>query len=245
MNYISTEEIPPGEPVLTGMLSLYEQPVLTLFDSGASHNFISKACVERNNFFVVTIQTCYKVQSPAGQILTNQVLYMAPLRINRKIYPTDFIMLNNQQLDLILGMFWMKTHKAILDIASRIIHLNSPLHGPECLSFDLSPLKNMVVHQLEGKSLEDIPVVRDFPDVFPDDISGLPPDRDVEFKIELQPGTAPISRRPYKMAPPELAEMKKQLNELLEKGFIRPSTSPWGCPAIFVKKNVSLLITGR
>ena len=94
----------------------------------------------------------------------------------------------------------------------------------------------MVVHQLEGKSLEDIPVVRDFPDVFPDDISGLPPDRDVEFKIELQPGTAPISRRPYKMAPPELAEMKKQLNELLEKGFIRPSTSPWGCPAIFVKK---------
>ena len=73
-------------------------------------------------------------------------------------------------------------------------------------------------------------------DVFPEDLPRLPPDRDVEFSIELEPSTAPISRHPYRMAPKELAEMKKQLEELLEKGFIRPSSSPWGCPAIFVKK---------
>ena len=76
----------------------------------------------------------------------------------------------------------------------------------------------------------------EFPDVFPDDLPGLPPDRDVEFKIELIPGTAPISRRPYRMPPNELAELKTQLNELLKKGLIRPSSSPWGCLAIFVKK---------
>ena len=76
----------------------------------------------------------------------------------------------------------------------------------------------------------------EFPDVFPGDLPGLPPDRDVEFKIELIPGTAPISRRPYRMPPNELAELKTQLNELLKKGLIRPSSSPWGCPAIFVKK---------
>ena len=76
----------------------------------------------------------------------------------------------------------------------------------------------------------------EFPDVFPDDLPGLPPDRDIEFKIELVPGTAPISRRPYRMPPNELAELKVQLQDLLEKGLIRPSASPWSCPAIFVKK---------
>jgi hypothetical protein len=89
---------------------------------------------------------------------------------------------------------------------------------------------------VQAKSIADIPVVCEFPDVFPNDFSGLPPDRDVEFKIELLPGTAPISRRPYRMPPNELAELKVQLNELLKKGLIRPSSSPWGCPAIFVKK---------
>jgi hypothetical protein len=71
---------------------------------------------------------------------------------------------------------------------------------------------------------------------FPDELPGMPPDRDIEFAIELQPGTAPISKRPYRMPPAELAELKKQLQELLDKGFIRPSTSPWGCLALFVKK---------
>ena len=95
------------------------------------------------------------------------------------------------------------------------------------------------VNQVEGKKLADIPVVCEYPDVFPDELPGMPPDRDVEFAIELQPGTAPISRRPYRMPPNELAELKKQLQELLDKGYIRPSTSPWGCPALFVKKKRS------
>jgi hypothetical protein len=84
--------------------------------------------------------------------------------------------------------------------------------------------------------LEDIPGVCEYPDVFPDDLPGMPPDRDVEFVIELQPGTAPISKRPYRMPPKELAELKVQLQELLDKGYIRPSSSPWGSPALFVKK---------
>jgi hypothetical protein len=84
--------------------------------------------------------------------------------------------------------------------------------------------------------VERIPMVCDYPDVFPDELPGMPPDRDIEFVIELQPRTAPISKRPYRMPPAELAELKKQLQELLDKGFIRPSTSPWGCLALFVKK---------
>jgi hypothetical protein len=79
-------------------------------------------------------------------------------------------------------------------------------------------------------------VVCEYHDVFPDELSGMPPDMDIEFAIELQPRTAPISKRPYRMPPAELVELKKQLQELLDKGFIRPSTSPWGCPILFVKK---------
>jgi hypothetical protein len=86
------------------------------------------------------------------------------------------------------------------------------------------------------KEIYDIPVVCEFSDVFPDDLPGLPPDREVEFVIELKPGTAPISRRAYRMPPNELAKLKDQLQELRDKGFIRPSSSPWGCPALFVKK---------
>jgi hypothetical protein len=74
--------------------------------------------------------------------------------------------------------------------------------------------------------VKDIPVVCEFPDVFPEDLPGLPPERDVEFVIELKSGTAPISRRSYRMPPNELAELKTQLQDLLEKGFIRPSSSP-------------------
>ena len=85
-------------------------------------------------------------------------------------------------------------------------------------------------------ALTDIPVVCEFLDVFLDELPGLPPDREIEFKIELLPGTAPISQRPYRMPPNELVELKIQLHELLEKGLIRTSSSPWGCPAIFVKK---------
>ena len=94
----------------------------------------------------------------------------------------------------------------------------------------------VVDRRQEGTQLEDIPIVKEFPDVFPDDISSLPPDREVEFTIELILGTEPISIPPYRMAPAELRELKAQLEELSSKGFIRPSISPWGAPFLFVKK---------
>jgi hypothetical protein len=85
-------------------------------------------------------------------------------------------------------------------------------------------------------ALEEILVVQEYPDVFPEQLSGMPPDRDKEFHIELLPGTPPISKRPYRMLVNELVELKKQLTELHAKGFICPSSSPWGAPVLFVKK---------
>ena len=85
-----------------------------------------------------------------------------------------------------------------------------------------------------SEGVERVPVVCEFPDVFPEELTGMPPKRDVEFFIQLEPRTAPVYKPPYKMAPPKLEEMKKQLTSLLEKGYIRPSSSPWGCPALFM-----------
>jgi hypothetical protein len=87
-----------------------------------------------------------------------------------------------------------------------------------------------------NKSIEDVPVVQEYPDVFPEELPGTPPDRDIEFVIDLIPGTSPIAKRPYRMAAPELVELKKQLGELQQSRFIRPSSSPWGAPVLFVEK---------
>jgi hypothetical protein len=124
----------------------------------------------------------------------------------------------------------------VIDIAARAIEVHSSTCGETTLYLpDQGCTRSCAFAMLESP-VEKIPVVCDYPDVFPDELPGMPPDRDIEFAIELQPGTAPISKRPYRMPPAELAELKKQLQELLDKGFIRPSTSPWGCPALFVKK---------
>nr|GEY90604.1 putative reverse transcriptase domain-containing protein [Tanacetum cinerariifolium] len=90
--------------------------------------------------------------------------------------------------------------------------------------------------ELQEKRIEDVPVIRDFPEVFPDDLLGLPPPRQVEFRIDLAPGAAPVACAPYRLAPSEMKELAKQLQDLSEKGFIRPSSSQWGAPVLFVKK---------
>jgi len=111
-------------------------------------------------------------------------------------------------MDIILGMNWLGVHGVILDTATSSVHVNSPDHGSMTLSL-MSTLSTHSVNHVECKKLGDIPVVCQYPDVFPDELPGMPPDRAVEFAIELQPGTAPISRRPYRMPPNELAELKK------------------------------------
>ena len=97
-------------------------------------------------------------------------------------------------------------------------------------------LAHVVDSRKEVLKLDDILVVREFPNVFPEDLPGIPIDREIEFSIDLLPGTSPISKPPYWMTPTELKELKEQLQELLDKGFIRPSASPWGAPVLFVKK---------
>jgi hypothetical protein len=149
---------------------------------------------------------------------------------------TALISLNLEGIDILLGMDWMTRHRVSLDIFSRAVEIDSPENGHTILYLPQQEYISSCVYAIEGIKLEDIPVVCEYPDIFSDDLPGMPPDRDVEFVIELQPGTAPISKRPYCMPPNELAELKFQLQELLDKSYIHPSASPWGCPAPFVKK---------
>jgi hypothetical protein len=129
----------------------------------------------------------------------------------------------------------MKMHRVVLDISARL-DLDSPVYDK--VSLQLPPVARLQasVYAVIVKSLDEIHVVREYLDVFPDDLPGMPPDRVIEFKIELQPGTAPVYKRLYPLTRNEIAELKIQLQELLDKGYIRPSCSPWGCTAIFMSK---------
>jgi hypothetical protein len=139
-------------------------------------------------------------------------------------------------MDVILGIDWMTWHKVVLDISDRVVEIYSPTVGHTTLYLPFKDGADSCAYVTIISPLDEIPVVGEYPNVFPDELLGMPPDRDVEFVIELQLGTTPISKGPYRMPPKELAELKNQLQELLDKGYIRSSSSPWGCPALFVKK---------
>jgi hypothetical protein len=214
------EEILEGEQVLVGMFSLNGHLAVVLFDSSATHNFISKTCTQKCQLTIQNTSTPYMIITPGGKIVTKQMVIHTPLNLERKIYKPSLIFLEGQGIDVILGMGWMKTHKALLDNAARVVHLDLPVHGVATLHLSVPSVAPPSVQHTTAQNLEDIPVVCEFPDVFPDDLPSMPPDQDVEFTIELQPDMTPISKRPYKMTPKESAELKVQLKELLDKGYI-------------------------
>ena len=138
-------------------------------------------------------------------------------------------------MDLILGMSWLAKHDAVIQCSRRAVQLVAP--SGEKVEYQATKTSGQCqANQAEGAVLEDIRVVSEYPDVFPDELPGMPPIREVEFVIDLKPGTAPIAKRPYRMGAKELKKLKEELAALLAKGYIRPSSSPWGAPVLFVDK---------
>jgi hypothetical protein len=153
----------------------------------------------------------------------------------------NLIVLESKGIDVILGMDWLSKHKVLINCAKKSVKLTT-LVGKQ-LEFVAEMVvtakgvaNHAKVNQLDASQGSEVPVVNDFSDVFLEELSDMPPDRDIEFVIELKPGTAPIYKTPYRMATLELVELKEHIKELLEKGFIYPSSSPWGAPVIFVPK---------
>ena len=147
---------------------------------------------------------------------------------------SNLIVLDSKGIDVILGMNWLTKYQGVIDCAQRLIKMKH-IDGTEVEYQAWSePIGEVKLNQ--ANVVVDIRVVQEYLDVFPEDLPGMPPDHEIEFVIELVPGTAPIYKRPYRMDANQLAELKDQIQDLLDKGYIRPSTSPWGAPIIFVPK---------
>jgi hypothetical protein len=225
LNFTTVVDLPEGAPVLTGTFSIHGRPVTILFDSGATHSILNVKTMINLCLKWCHINQVYMISTSGGKIASHHVALSVPLEIGSKTIPTNLVSLNLEGVDVILGMNWMSQHKVVLDISERMVEINSPIVGSSILYLPPKGHKGSCVYAAITTQLEDIPVVCEYMDVFPDDLPGLPPDIEVEFVIKLQPGTAPISKRSYRMPPKELAELKKQLQELLEKGYIHPSSS--------------------
>jgi hypothetical protein len=212
-----------------------------LFNSGASHSFISATYIGKHNLPLALLRCQMIVSSPGGDIPARQLCLKVNLKIRGVEFIANLIVLESKGIDVILGMDWLSKHKVLIDCVKKSVKLTTP-EGKE-MEFVTEPIvtakgdaNRAKMNQLDPSQGSEVPVVNEFPDVFPEELPGMPPDRDIKFVIELKPGTTPIYRTPYRMATPELAELKEHINELLEKGFIRPSSSPWGAPMIFVPK---------
>jgi hypothetical protein len=230
------EEIPTGEEVLAGTFFLNERPIIILFDYEASHDFTSSTCAKKARLTLVMSGVPYVINTPGARVEDDRIAQKVLLKLSEKVFSTNLIILSGQRIDVILGMSWMKMHKVVLDIFVRLVHLNSSVYEKVTMHLLLISRIKASLHHVVERRLEDIHVVQEFLDVFPYDLPGMPPERAIEFKIELQIGTAPISKAPYKMSPVELVELKIQLQDLLDKCFIHLSSSPWGCPTLFVSK---------
>ncbi|KAL0540282.1 hypothetical protein IC582_024516 [Cucumis melo] len=245
--------------VVTGTLPVLGHYALVLFDSGSSHSFISSAFVSHARLEVEPLHHVLSVSTPSGEcMLSREKVKACQIQIAGHVIEVTLIVLDMLDFDVILGMDWLAANHASIDCSRKEVTFNPPsmasfkfkgggskslpqvisaIRASKLLSQGTWGILASVVDTREADvSLSSEPVVRDYPDVFPEELPGLPPHREVEFAIELEPGTVPISRAPYRMAPAELKELKVQLQELLDKGFIRPSVSPWGAPVLFVKK---------
>jgi hypothetical protein len=240
LNFTTLEELPEGAPIMTDIFSVFNQPALIMFDSGASHSFISQKFSAKCQLPFYHTKGSFMIATPRGKIATNQLNRSVPISLGSKIFKTTLLVLGLEGMDIILGADWMTQHRVVSDVAARALEICSPTFEDLMLYLPSQDSTRSCAFTMIELPLKKIPVVCEYADVFPDELPGMSPDRDIEFAIELQPRTTPISKRPYWMPPAELAELKKQLQELLDKGFIRSSTSPWGCPALFVKKDQSL-----
>ncbi|WRX17580.1 hypothetical protein QQP08_010067 [Theobroma cacao] len=238
---------------------VFDRDAHVLIDSGSDRSYVSISFTSFSDKNLSSLEEEIVVHTPLGERLVRNTYYReCGIKVGEKEFMGDLIALEIRDFNWILGMDWLSTHRAKVDCLKKEVILQS-LEGvevvftrerrvlPYCVISILKALKlvrmgypTYLAHVIdisrEEPKLENVPVVSEFPDVFPDKLPGLLLDREIEFTIDLLPGIAPISIPLYRMDPAELKELKVQLQELVDKGFIRPSTSPWGASVLFVKK---------
>ncbi|XP_073046072.1 uncharacterized protein [Primulina eburnea] len=250
---ITQEEADDANDVVAGTIFVNEMPAYVLFDSGATHSFISKRFTKKLRLTPELLVEPFRVATPTSKTIeTHRVHRKCKICINEHLFQAELIQLNMVEFDIILGMDWLARNNAMVDCKGKSVRIRTPdkkevvYHGKSKKRKSLLSasqtwkamnsgediyltMVNVVKEESELKP-EDIPIVREFSDVFPEELPGTIPDREIEFEINLVPRAAPISKAPYRMAAAELKELKEQLQELLDKKHIRPSASPWGAP---------------
>nr|GEV57031.1 hypothetical protein [Tanacetum cinerariifolium] len=172
----------------------------------------------------------YEIEIASGQLVEiDKVIKGCKLEIEGHVFDIDLIPFGHRSFDVIIGMDWLSNYKAEIICHEKVVRI--PLPDGNMLRV----LGEKARFLMGVKKKEKIVMVRDFPEVFSDGLSGLPSIREIKFRIELIPGETPVAKSPYRLTPSELEELSGQLKELQDKGFIRPSSSPWGVPMLFVK----------
>jgi hypothetical protein len=181
------EEIPTGEEVLVGTFLLNERPIIIVFDSGALHDVMSSTCAKREKLSLVASGAPYVISTPGVRVDADMIVQKVLLELSGWIFSAILIILSGQGIDVILGMSWMKMHKAILDVAGWLVHLNSPVYGKVILHLlAISCIKASLHHLVELK-LEDIHVIWEFSNVFPDDLPRMPHERWLSSRLSYSP----------------------------------------------------------
>jgi hypothetical protein len=223
------------------MISINDTKAVALFHFGASDSFIYTAYIEKHNLPIALLKCQVIVSFLGGDMPARQLCPKLNLKIRGIDFVTNLVVLESKGIDVILRMDWLSKHKVLIGYAKKSVKLTTP-DGKE-LEFVADPVvtakgvaNRVKLNQLDASQGPMVPVVNEFLNVFPEELPGMPPDRDIEFVIDLMPGTAPIYRSPYRMATLQLAELNEHIKELLENGYIRPSSSPWGAPVSFVPK---------
>ncbi|GJT11415.1 putative reverse transcriptase domain-containing protein, partial [Tanacetum coccineum] len=256
----------PDSNVVTSMFLLNNRYAFVLFDTGADRSFMSTAFISQIDITPSTLDHYYDVELADKRIIgLNVIIRGCTLYFLNHSFNIDLMPIELCSFDIIIGMDWLAKYQAVIVCAEKIIRIpwenetlivrgdgsdrgnETRLNIISCTKTQKYMLKgcpiflaHVTTKKTEDKSkkkrLEDVPIVRDFPEVFPENLSGLPPTQQVEFQIDLIPGAALIARAPYRLASSEMKELSDQLKELSKKGFIRPSSSLWGAPVLFVKK---------
>ncbi|KAI3686867.1 hypothetical protein L1987_80556 [Smallanthus sonchifolius] len=256
---INANEAQENNDVINGTFLVNNHYASILFDTGADRSFVSLTFESRLAKQRKKLDNSYFVEIANGKSITiNSVIRDCNLELNNHEFSVDLLPMQLGSFDIIIGMDWLSKHHAEVICYEKCIRIplpsgdtlvifgKKPCRGLQLMSCTLAQkylrkkyvafLAHVVDTKDKGKKLQDILIIRDFPKVFPEDLPGLPPPRQVEFRIDLVPGATPVAKAPYRLAPSEMQELASQLQELLSKGFIRPSHSPWGAPVLFVKK---------
>ncbi|KAJ0790046.1 putative nucleotidyltransferase, Ribonuclease H [Helianthus annuus] len=255
---MDVKEALQDDNVITGTFLVNNIFARVLFDSGADKSFVDQKFCKLLNMPIKTLNVKYEVELADGTVETvSTILEGCMISIKNHSFPLSLLPFNLAGFDIVLGMDWLAHNQAQIVCNRKQIVLRTPtgesltirgdtqyglpenvsmLKASRCLKRGCVIYMAQVIIEESKARIEDIPVISEYPEVFPEDLPGLPLDRQVEFRIDIIPGAAPIARAPYRLAPTEMKELRTQLDELLAKGFIKPSSSPWGAPVLFVKK---------